>query len=200
MKTLNLMLLLLVLTVAASAQSAPGNDNAPGVSVVSHRWREVVRNPALDEDPMRANDEQREAMRTQRDIIRENAIRVADGRLPLPPPRRTPSRILVGNSSSRYVYETVIRNTGTNTIREVVWEHVVFETNTQREVGHRRFTTRANIRPGRSKRLIGDSTSPPASTIDASQTGEQNRGNYSERVVIHRISYTDGSVWQRGSN
>lgn len=200
MKFLNLVLLMLILAAGVSAQASSGATDAPGVSVIRHRWRQVVRNPALDEDPFRANNEQREVMRVERETIRQNTIRVQSGQTPLPSPRRRSSTLVIADTSTRYVYEANVSNTGSKTIRELEWEYVLFDPTTQRVIGNRRFTTEASIRPGRSKRLIGHSTLPPATVVDVTQTGEQGRGQFSERVIIHRVVYTDGSLWQRTSN
>ena len=200
MKFLNPVLLMLILATVASAQASAGVMDAPDVLVNHLRWRQVVRNPALDEDPLRPNDEQRESARLARATIRENQIRIRDGQPPLPAPQRASSTIVVADRSVRYVYEINISNTGTKTIRELDWEYVFFNPATQSVVGNRRFTTEVNIRPGRSKRLVGHSTLPPATVVDVIQTSEQSRGQFAERVIIHRIEYTDGSVWQRPSN
>ena len=200
MKALNLVLLLLVFPAVASAQAASDTEAAPGVAVLQHRWRVEVRNPALDEDPMRANDEQRDLARVQKNTIRENAIRRRQGQETLPPPSRISPARPAGGTSFSYAYEVKVSNTGVKTIRELVWEYVLFDPDTQREVGRHRHTSEASIRPGKNKNLVGHSTQPPANVVDAMKPGEPLRDKYSERVVIQRIEYDDGSVWQRASD
>jgi hypothetical protein len=40
------------------------------------------------------------------------------------------------------------------------------------------------------------SGTPPTGTIDASNAGKKSRDQYSEQIVIQRVGYADGSVWQ----
>jgi hypothetical protein len=39
------------------------------------------------------------------------------------------------------------------------------------------------------------SASPPSGTIDAAQADDKPQGQPTERVVIRRVEYTDGSAW-----
>lgn len=77
---------------------------------------------------------------------------------------------------------------------------MIFDLETQNEVGHNRFMTEVNLRQGRSKRIVEYSASPPTRTVDAARAGESSERHYGERVVIHRIDYTDGSFWERPAN
>lgn len=125
MKSLYLSLLMLMLAVvaAAAAQTPSSATGAPGVVVTRHRWRQEVSNPALDDDPFRANDEQREMVRAQREVARQNSIRERMGQRPLPQPTPTMPNVVVEDNSIRYsyAYEINIRNTGAQRIRTIVW-------------------------------------------------------------------------------
>ena len=102
--------------------------------------------------------------------------------------------------SVTYIYEVKVRNTGEKEIRTLIWEYVFFEPGTERELGRRRFVSRESIGPGKTRNLVLRSASSPTGTIDASKAGKKSRDEYSEQVVIQRIEYADGSVWQAASN
>jgi hypothetical protein len=206
MKVIKLLLLLFLLAGAASAQSAASTTvNAPGVTAEAKGWREEVRNPALDYDPLTVNRDQLELERARRQNQEDNVVRAKLGLPQLPPPTRLPSSSdsTDPNSSKQtiqYTYTARVTNTGTKEIRKVVWEYVFFEPGTEKEVGRRHSENKVNIRPGQSKTLVARSGLPPTGTIDASQAGKKGRAQFSEKVVIQSIEYSDGTTWQRAQD
>jgi hypothetical protein len=207
MKILNSLLLLFLLAGAVSAQQATSTtSDAPGLTVLEKDWRRQVRNPMLEDDPMRASTDRLELERALKQNQSDNAVRASMGMPPVPPPTRAP-RTAGNNNPARntrptveYIYKAKVRNTGAKAIRRLVWEYVFFDPATQREVGRRRHDNRVNIRPGKSSNLIGRSIAPPTGTIDAAQVGKKPKDQYVEQVVIERIEYADGTVWMRDSN
>lgn len=199
MKALSLLLLLLLTTVPAPAQDLATDSDAPGVLVVDKKWRSEVRNPALEEDPLRPNEEQREQEREARQTQADNVARARVGLPPLPPPipRPKPRPAMDQRPTVEYIYQAKIKNTGTKAIRRVVWEYVFLDPATQREVGRRRHESRVTIRPGKTESLMVRTSSPPTGTIDARKAGKKERELYTEKVLIQRIEYADGSFWSR---
>jgi len=201
MKTLSLMLLLFLLVDASSAQNSSTLSNPPDVAVLEKNWRLEIRDPALDDDPFRANDDHDSTVRAQRENDRMNAIRIKKGSNPEPyVPPAWPIGIILQAPSSTYIYSVKIRNTGAKTIRVLVWEYMFIEPDTQKEVGNHRYTSKVNIHPSKCGNVVERSVSPPNMIIDAGNVGKKLREQLSERVVIHRIEYADGSFWQRPSN
>lgn len=204
MKALNALLLLLLFSAGALSQTVSKSSDAPGVTVVQKKWRAEIRNPALEEDPFRASNERAQEERDQRDNIRENAVRTRLGLPPVPPPNRTPQpetekRERVSTVYIVYIYEVKVRNDGEKAIRALDWEYVFYEPGTEQEVGRRRFVSKLNISPGKAKSLVIRSASPPTGSINAAKVGKKPRDQYTEQIVINRIEYADGSVWQASS-
>ena len=206
MKVLGLMFASILLAGSAAAQTAtPVQTAAPethGVSVVKARWHKRFHNPALDEDPLRAANEARQLERERRETQRINLILAQQGRNQLPMPTQTiptqPSDILPNERRDYYLYEVKLSNTGTKKIRSLVWSYVLFDEATQREVGNHAFESKVGLGVGKSKSLLGFSTEPPARIVDVSKSNkETTRGQYTERVEIHRVVYADGTVWER---
>jgi hypothetical protein len=203
MKVLNLILLLILLACCAAAQTPSNSSDAPGVTVIKNKWSKAAeRNLKLEQDPLRVNQEQAERERALKDALYENNIRVNAKLEPI----RLPMNAGVPNTASgrsrvegTYIYEIKISNTGPKIIREVIWEYVFTDPDTGRTVGRHQFTNKVNLRPGKKETLVGRSVFTPDTIVDVSQSGVKSAEQYSERVVIKRIKYMDGSVWERPS-
>ncbi len=203
MRTLGLMLLLLV-PAAAAAQDAPAAKGAShGVSVVKSRWQKRIYNPALDEDPLAAARDSTRLEQQRRETQRVNTVRSQLGRPPLPMPTQTVEsldRLAFNETTTVYLYEIKVVNTGAKKIRSLLWEYVLFDEGTQREVGRHLFESRVGIDVGKSKGLTAWSTQPPATAVDVSKSDKESRGQFSERVDVQRVEYDDGTVWERDHN
>lgn len=189
----------MLLAAIAPAQESSDVSDPSDVEVVKKSWRKVVRPIGLDEDPFETNDRHREAVRAQRQTAETNAVRIARGdtvlpaktppaRPPAPPPDRYPPR---------YIYTVKVRNTGAKTMLALVWEYVFTDPDTGEEVGRHHYESKVKIRAGKSGELVGHSASPPARVVDARRAGDDSEGRLVQRVIIHRIEYEDGSVWER---
>jgi hypothetical protein len=203
MKTLISALLILLAVGSAAAQSS--QTGAPGLDVVESSWRRIARrNPALD-DPLRPLEDQAQAEHARNETVRRNRARAAAGKEP--EQTSVPSRTIFstpqsgrpsGAPASEYVYEVKVRNIGAKKINELVWQYVLLEPGTRREISRRRFTSKTSIRPGQSKKLAGRSALPPAE-ISVKQSSKKLRDQYAERIEIDSIKYNDGSIWESTS-
>jgi hypothetical protein len=189
--------LLLFLLPAVVLSQIPDTPAAPDVVVVENHWRKVVRNPALDDDPLRAGRETIEFEQAKRETARVNQVLRDLGRDEIPPPTRSSSGIRAGNPSVTYAYEAKIRNTGTKTLKTVVWHYSFWDADKKEEVGRTRCTSKVNLRPGKTADLIGMSRTAPIRVVDVSKSGKELKGIYAEHVVITRLEYSDGTFWQR---
>ena len=100
---------------------------------------------------------------------------------------------------SRYVfvYKTTIKNLSDKPIKSIDWDYVFFDTTTETEIGRREFTSEEKISPGKSKELTVTVSKPPTQTISLTALNSGERKSLTERVVIVRIDYADGTSWQR---
>ena len=199
MKLLNLLLLGLLLAGATLAQSASAPSDPPGVTVTRFSWHKDIYVPALFDDPMTPNQEQADLKREQKAIKKANTARVAGGQTPLPMPTReiaSSRRDIPAGPSVNYLYEAKVKNAGEKTIKMIVWEYLLFDPETEVQVGRHQFIDTSRIRPGKTGNLIGYSATPPTSILLAKKAGKESEHKYTERVVINRIEYDDGSFWQ----
>jgi hypothetical protein len=200
MKGPTLLLLVFLLLVDVSAQSPAAQSDAPDLTVTKKNWRKEIHHPALTSDPFRSNDEQAELQRAQKDNSIRNSVRVREGNTPLPTARVSkPMPTESEGPSARFVYRATVKNSGAKTITGLEWDYLFFDSDKVEQIGQHSFRHRIKIRPGKSTELIGQSTRPPTSVIDASKA-KKGEVQLSEEVVIRRIEYEDGSVWQRPSN
>lgn len=200
MKTPALVLLMFILSVGVSAQSSQVHSDAPELTVTKKMWRKEIHHPALTSDPFRANDEQAEIQRAQKENSIRNSTRVREGNTPLPAVQNTrPLPTEAEGPKTFFVYRATVKNVGTKTITGLEWDYVFFDSEKENQVGQHSFRHRVKIRSGKSTELIGYSPKPPSSVINAAKADSRD-SQLSDEVVIRRIEYEDGTFWQRPLN
>jgi hypothetical protein len=192
-----LLFLFLLGTAAAAAQTPATTATAaapPNLVVLQKKWQSYTRNPALDEDPFDANDDFADTQRAQRINDLQNKIRGrgAEALEPPPPPTKRTKDTPAPGQVKTYVYRAKVKNTGLKTIRAIDWGYNFTDPETQQELGRHFYSTKVKIRPGQDNELVGRSAKPQTSTISVKNAGKE----LGEQVVIYRVEYEDGSVWQ----
>lgn len=205
MKTFVLLLLSVPLAHAAHAQSPPTADlPAPsGVEVVKHSWSKERIN--WERDPfagvLESFDDARMRMRNEKRI--EDAKR---GSAPDVDRIKTEAKadesliaIRHRGKTARYVfsYKASVRNNSTKAIKEMDWDYVFFDAATSQEVGRHQFTSETRIEPGKKKDIGFLITAPPAKTVSVHALNDKERQGLTGEVVLVRVIYADGTVWQR---
>jgi hypothetical protein len=187
----------LLLTITATAQTSPASSVPPDVVVLQKNWHLYVRNPALDDDPFSANVEFNDAQRAQRISDIQNAIRAKGSEERQPPPPRVHKNhdSFPAKQEATYVYRAKIKNTGAKTIRVIDWSYTFLDPDTQQELGRHLYSSKVRIRPGQNNELVGRSATPQTGTVNVKNIGKE----LNEQIVIYRVEYDDGSVWQNPS-
>lgn len=190
------MLMVILLAGAVAAQSPSTAQPSPGIEVLSSTWHTVRYSPALDQDPLAIIDRQVNLQRAITDTLTANKDRVKANQpvLPIPTGASAPTAPYYGPraSSSAFSYEIRIRNTGTKTIRRLVWDYDLSNP-TEKNLRSRRFEVKTTIRPGHSKNLRANG-GPPRVVVNVKPAGTVNP---SDQVIIERVEYLDGSFWAR---
>ena len=96
-----------------------------------------------------------------------------------------------------FIYKTKIKNTHTAAITQIDWDHVFYERGTGNELGRQEFTSDEQIGPGKTKELTVTITSPPTRTVSITSLNLEEHDHLSEKIVIIRVKYADGRVWQK---
>jgi hypothetical protein len=202
MRTLALCCAVLFLAAAARAQ-APAAAAAPAgpVSVEKYSWSkerigwerdpfggpvegfEDTRRRRADERRLaraRAGGQPGEADRIEREMRAEQVIKSR---------QTTPPRYV-------FLYKIALRNNGAKTIKEFDWDYVFFDVTTGQELGRRQFTGVEKIGPGKRKELSFLIPSPPTLLISVHSLNRKEREGLREEVVLVRVLYDDGTVWE----
>lgn len=199
MKSLLLIFFFMLATGTVMAQTLPTAD--PGLTVVKHSWTkerinwegnpfggtvenfEDLRRRTVDERRVaraRGTGNIGEAAKVERETRAEQVIKA---RPPAPP---------------RYIflYKVVFQNTSNKTIQAIDWDYVVMNAKTQ-ETERLEFTNDEKIGAGKTKELSISARKPPSRTVSIYALDKNERQGLDGQVVIVRIQYTDGSIWQR---
>lgn len=207
MKPLALTLLFVLVALssaAAHAQTLADTHEPPDIQVVKFSWskerlgweRDPFSGPveSFDQMRVRVRNEKRilDAKRsgTSSDVDRITREAKADSAnieelRRQPPPRYT------------FMYKVSFKNNSTKIVKSLDWDHVFFEAGSKTETTRHQFTTDEKINPGKQKEFKVFSSSPPSRTISVQKLNQRERDTVGEAIVIMRIQYADGSVWER---
>lgn len=99
-----------------------------------------------------------------------------------------------------YAYRMKVQNTSAKTIEVVFLEYQFDESMDGTATVRRQFLCGVQIKPEHDKELQAFSLSGPSDVVDVSNlkgASGKSANLATERVVINRVEYTDGSIWQR---
>ncbi|HEU4768256.1 MAG TPA: hypothetical protein VFS77_12815, partial [Pyrinomonadaceae bacterium] len=82
-------------------------------------------------------------------------------------------------------------------IAEIDWDYVFIDGATGEELNRHQFASSKTIAPGKSKELSFMLSVPPTKRISVNALNKQERSGVSDQVVVVRIKYADGSVWEQ---
>lgn len=203
LKTLAIALLVTSASLLAEAQSSTSTQEAPDLSIIKFNWskerigwqRDPFGGPLENFDEMRARarnekriDDSKRGGGADVDRIRREAQ--TDAAITQKARNQGPARY-------RFLYKVSVMNTGKKTMKEIDCDYVFFDAATGQELGRREFTGVEKIAPGKSKELSFLIPTAPTQTISVYALDKKERERFTERLVIVRILYEDGSVWQR---
>lgn len=95
-----------------------------------------------------------------------------------------------------FIYRASMKNLSSKAIKEIDWDYVFLDAVTGDELDRRQFTSVQNIGPGKQKELVFTLPTPPTRRISVQALDKKERVGIDERVVVVRVTYMDGSVWE----
>jgi hypothetical protein len=95
-----------------------------------------------------------------------------------------------------YRYVVKLRNNGSKVIKSIDWDYLFLDPDTNALVSRHQFTSDDTIKPGKSKEVGVLYLIPPVQTVSAKMLSRKNLAKYKEQVVLMRILFSDGSIWQ----
>ena len=96
-----------------------------------------------------------------------------------------------------YEYRVKFRNGGEKAVEVLFWEYQFTDTFNTSNVARRQFLCGVGIKPGKEKEVVSFSVSGPSNVVSAGSLANESGPSYAEKVVINRIEYADGTIWQR---
>jgi hypothetical protein len=204
MKILLLFLILFNLLAFVQTQTSADNEASP-MNVTSYKWsraRQKIETPQMSE-----------ASAPVRQVIPQNKTFARNARINDPRGARDPNQdTLDGRSAAMeksvqdarapqseprdgFAYRIIVKNGSTKVVEIIFWEYQFHEAENPQTLARRQFLCGVNIRPEKEKDLEGFSLSGPSEVVSVGALADKSR--FKENVVINRVEYSDGSIWQR---
>jgi hypothetical protein len=96
-----------------------------------------------------------------------------------------------------FAYRAKIHNASGKLIEVIFWEYQFREPSGLTTVARRQFLCGVAIKPEKDKELQAFSVSGPPDVVSVDSLAKKSADTGEEKVVINRVEYTDGSIWQR---
>ena len=95
-----------------------------------------------------------------------------------------------------YRYTVKLRNNGSKVIKSIDWDYLFLDPDTGAVVSRHQFTSDDTIKPGKNREISVLYLIPPIQTVSAKMLSKKRLANFKEQVLLMRVRYSDGSVWQ----
>jgi hypothetical protein len=96
-----------------------------------------------------------------------------------------------------YAYRIKVQNAGEKVIEIVFWEYQFQDPADPSLIARRQFLCGVSIAADKSKELEGFSLSGPTDVVNVNTLANKSQNPFKEKVLINRVEYSDGSIWQR---
>ncbi len=96
-----------------------------------------------------------------------------------------------------FAYRAKIHNASTKLIEIIFWEYQFKETANSTTLSRRQFLCGVSIKPEKDKELEAFSLSGPQDVVSVDTLAKKSGNLGEEKVIINRVEYADGSIWQR---
>ena len=198
-------LLLLFLDGPAMAQEVSSEEPAP-VAVLSFKWSKDRR--AADQvDTSSPNTPQPAMIPQNKNFARQ--VRAND-----PAGVRDPNADTLDGRSAEldritaearqtkprtdgFTYQTKVQNNATKPANLIFWEYQFREKGNPDILSRRQFVCLAKVKPQKTKDLEIFTLTAPSSVISVNALNKKSEPAFDEIVIINRVEFDDGSVWQR---
>ena len=205
MKVYALLLSLFLLPAVSRAQTPSSSTTTPEVEVIKFSWSKERLN--WEQNPFNGPNENFHEMQYRARAER----RVADAKKSGTTGQQTSaerdlkvdaaivqaSRQPSGPARYYFIYRASFKNASTKPIAEIDWDYVFVDSATGLELSRHEFTSTKTIAPGKSRELSFMLSTPPTKQISVYALSKQERAGLADQVVVVRVQYADGSVWQR---
>ena len=201
MKTL--LFLSLLISLLSSFQIAAVNNESSPMTVSSFKWsraRQKVDVPEAEGNaPARAMIPQNRTFARNARVNDPQGVRdpnqdTLDGRSAAMEKSVAESRTQRSKTMDGYLYRIKAQNTSAKVAEIVFWEYRFLDPANPELIARRQFLCGVNMPAGKGKDLEGFSLSGPSEVVNVKTLADN---AFKEDVLINRVEYSDGSIWQR---
>jgi hypothetical protein len=96
-----------------------------------------------------------------------------------------------------FAYRVKVQNASEKVIEILFWEYQFVDPSDPATMARRQFLCGVNIKPEKEKEIQAFSLSGPSDVISVGNLANKSGNAFQEKVVINRVEYADGSIWQR---
>jgi hypothetical protein len=200
------MLLPLLLMFLAPGQNPAAPQDGSSVVVLRFKWSKTHqagekvepadKTPAREVIPANKNF-QRNARVNDPAGVRDPNADTIDGRSAAIEKNVQESRTPKTKPVDGFAYQVKVKNASTKVVEIVFWEYQFVDPANTATVARRQFLCGVQIKPDKEKELLAFSSFGPTDVINVGSLANKSGDAFRENVVINRVEYTDGSIWQR---
>ena len=201
-----LLILPLFLLAGVPLQTSPAQSQSSSVTVVSFKYQKSRQVLQSQEPPDNT---------PARGMIPENKNYPRNARINLPAGARDPNEDTIDGRSAAiekivqearrpqnkpvdgFSFQVKVQNTSAKVVEILFWEYQFIDTANPANMARRQFLCGVNIKPDKAKELQAFALSGPSEVVSVGTLSNKDGNAFQERVVINRVEYADGSIWQR---
>jgi hypothetical protein len=154
--------------------------SAPAQAMIPQN-RNFARNARVN-DPQGVRDPNQDTLDGRRAALEKS---VAESRAPK-------ARVMDG-----YTYRIKVQNSSQKIVEIVFWEYRFMDPANPDLIARRQFLCGVSIPAGKGKDLEAFSLAGPSDVIDVKTLADDAKNPFKEDVLINRVEFSDGSIWQR---
>jgi len=187
-------------------QTANPTNEAVPLTVTSFKWSHARRTfdtppdegsaPARAMIPQNKNFARNARINDPAGVLDPNADTL-DGRSAALEKSVQDSRATKPKTTDGFAYRVNVQNPGTKVIEIVFWEYQFQDPADPSILTRRQFLCGVNIAANKSKDLEGFSLAGPSDVVNVSTLANRSENPFKENVLINRVEFSDGSMWQR---
>jgi hypothetical protein len=187
-------------------QAANSNRESSTLTVVNFKWSKTRR--TMETPPVEGNAPARAMIPQNRNFARNARVNdpqgvrdpngdTLDGRSAAMEKSVQEARTRKPKASDGYTYRIKVQNPGKNVVEIVFWEYQFHDPADPSLVARRQFLCGVSIAGDKSKELEAFSLAGPSDVVNVSTLANKSENPFKENVLINRVEYADGSIWQR---
>jgi hypothetical protein len=206
MRPLLLLTLLLMLASLGHSQSTTGSNESSSITVLNSKWyksrQAIEKVETADTAPAPAMTTANKNFERNRRIndpagVRDPNADTLDARSAALEKSVQQARTPQAKPVDGYAYRVKIQNASKKVVEVVFWEYQFIDPSNAGALARRQFLCGVNIKPDKEKELQAFSLSGPSDVVSAVSLSNQSQVRFQEKIVINRVEYSDGTIWQR---